>query len=89
MFALAAHRLRITFAGGRTETIRLRKLDPAKAGAAHLRPFRYAAFAIRGTWCAERLVSLGAGGRKLWDSGVDDYRCGAAGAPKFAGPPVL
>jgi hypothetical protein len=84
LFGLAARRLRITFAGGRTETILLRRLDSAQADAAHLRPFRYAAFAIRGEWCAERLVSLSAGGRVLWDSGVDGYRCGSGGEPQFA-----
>jgi hypothetical protein len=84
LFAPAARRLRITFAGGRTDTIGLRKLDSAEAGAARLRAFRYAAFAIRGEWCAERLASLSAGGRVLWDSGVDDYACDSRGEPHFA-----
>jgi hypothetical protein len=84
LFAPAARRLRVTFAGGRTDTIGLRKLDSANAGTAWLRAFRYAAFAIRGEWCAERLVSLSAGGRVLWDSGVDGYRCGSSGEPQFA-----
>jgi hypothetical protein len=84
LFAPAARRLRITFVGGRTDTIGLRRLDSAEANAAELRSFRYAAFAIRGEWCAERLVGLSAGGRVLWDSGVDDYRCGGGGEPHFA-----
>jgi hypothetical protein len=84
IFALAARRVRLTLSGGRTKTIRLRDLDPAQRRAAGLGRLRYAAFAIRGEWCAERLVSLGAGGKILWDSAVDDYACGSEGEPHFA-----
>jgi hypothetical protein len=84
IFAPAARSARITFAGGRTETIRLLKFDPAQAGTPELGRFRYAAFAVHGTWCAERLVSLGASGGVLWDSGVDDYDCGSGGEPHFS-----
>jgi hypothetical protein len=84
IFSPAARRVRITLAGGRTETIRLRRFEPAHARGIELPPFRYAAFAIRGEWCAERLVSLGASGAVLWDSGIDDYACGSEGEPQFA-----
>jgi hypothetical protein len=80
IFAPAARRVRVTLAGGKTETIPLRDFDPAQGGAAGLGPFRYAAFAIHGTWCAERLVSLSGSGRTLWDSGIDEYVCGEDGA---------
>jgi hypothetical protein len=84
IFAPAARRVRLTLAGGRTETVRLRRFDPAPADRAELPSFRYAAFAIRGTWCAERLVGLSASGAVLWDSGVDGYACGSGGEPHFA-----
>jgi hypothetical protein len=84
IFAPPARRVRITLAGGRRESVPLRKLEPAHARGVELAPFRYAAFAIHGEWCAERLVSLSAGGAVLWDSGVDDYVCGSEGEPHFA-----
>jgi hypothetical protein len=83
IFAPAARRVRLTLAGGRPETVRLRKFDPARADGVRLPPFRYAAFAIHGEWCAERLVSLSASGAVLWDSGIDDYLCGSEGEPHF------
>ena len=86
IFAPAARRLRVTLADGSTKTIRLMKLDPARARAAGLAPFRYTAFAAHGEWCAERLVTESAGGRVLWDSGTDAYSCGDdESSPKFAG----
>lgn len=87
IFAPATRRVRITLAGGRTETIHLRRFEPSHARGAELPSFRYAAFAIRGEWCAERLVSLGASGAALWDSGLDDYECGVDDDPHFAGQP--
>jgi hypothetical protein len=84
IFSPAARRVRITLAGGRTESVPLRSFEPAHARGIELPPFRYAAFAIRGEWCAERLVSLGASGAVLWDSGIDDYACGSEGEPQFA-----
>jgi hypothetical protein len=84
IFPPAARRVRITLVGGRTESVPLRSFEPAHARRIELPPFRYAAFAIRGEWCAERLVSLSASGAVLWDSGVDDYACGSEGEPHFA-----
>ena len=75
IFAPAARRVSITLDGGERETIPLQILNPAQAGVAGLRRFRYAAFAVRGTWCAERLVSQDASGRPLWDSGLGTYTC--------------
>lgn len=87
IFSSAARRVRITFGGGRTEAIRLRRFEPGHARGLGLPSFRYAAFAIGGEWCAERLVSLSASGAVLWDSGVDDYACGSEGDPHFAARP--
>lgn len=85
IFPKAARRARVTLADGERRTIRLSKLNPVQSHAAGLVPFRYAAFAAHGEWCAERLVSENARGRVLWDSGTDGYDCGTSnGPPRFA-----
>jgi hypothetical protein len=85
LFAPAARKVRITLSDGREETIQLHRLTQRQARSARLSRFEYAAFARRGLWCAERMVSLGATGRVLWDSGTDTFSCGAAesGIPAF------
>ena len=75
IFAPAARRVQVTLAGGRSMTIHLRRLSPGSAHDAGLERFRYAAFAVHGAWCVERIVSESATGRVLWDSGVDAYTC--------------
>ena len=87
IFAPGVHRVRVTFGGGRQETIALSKIDPAEAAASGVAGLRYAAFAIHGTWCAERLVSESASGKTLWDSGTDGYECGSEAAPHFVARP--
>jgi hypothetical protein len=86
IFPFAARRLRVTLAEGGTRTIDLERLSAKRARAFGLKPFRYAAFAARGEWCAERLVSENGRGRVLWDSGTDSYECGTKGPPRFAAP---
>lgn len=86
IFPPAARRLRVTLSEGATRTIDLDRLSAKQARASGLKPFRYAAFAARGEWCAERLVSENSRGRVLWDSGTDGYECGAEGPPRFAAP---
>jgi hypothetical protein len=81
IFPSVARRVQITVAGGRRTTLSLQKLTPDQAHAARLAPLRYAAFVVRGAWCAERLVSMNAAGKPLWDSGVDEYTCGAVSQP--------
>lgn len=87
IFPIAARRLRVTLGDGSRRTIHLERLSGGRARGAGLEPFSYAAFAIRGEWCAERLVSENAGGRVLWDSGIDGYTCGSEGPPRFAARP--
>jgi hypothetical protein len=84
--APAVRRVRITLRGGAEETIQMQPIDSEQARRLGLGRFRYAAFAIRGVWCAERLVSLTEAGSVLWDSGLDSYRCGAEGPPLFEPP---
>lgn len=71
IFAPAARRVRATLSDGSGETIRLEVPTPLQARRAGLGRFRYAAFAVRGAWEAERLVSFNAKGGRLWDSGTD------------------
>jgi hypothetical protein len=89
IFAPAVREVRITLTGGQEKTVRLHRLSIAQSRSARLERFEYAAFAIRGLWCAERLVSLTATGRTLWDSGTDEFGCSASGtgnsgAPEFS-----
>jgi hypothetical protein len=77
--------VRITRSDGGQETIQLHRFSHRQARAARLSRFEYAAFATRGVWCAERIVSLSATGKTLWDSGTDGFPCGAegSGGPTF------
>ena len=80
IFPRAARRVRITLAGGGRATIPLHRVSPSRAQASSLERFQYAAFAVRGLWCAEQIVSQDATGRTLWDSGTDAYSCSADGS---------
>jgi hypothetical protein len=80
IFAPAVSRVQVTLSDGRVQTVHLQKLKPSQARSAHLDRFEYAAFAFRGLWCAERMVSESATGRVLWDSGTDAFSCGADGS---------
>jgi hypothetical protein len=82
--APAARSVRITLSSGRRVTIPLEPASPARASATGGQ-FRYAAFAARGWWCPERIVSQDASGRTLWDSGMDGYVCSPDQPPNFSG----
>lgn len=75
IFAPAARQVQVTLAGGRSTTIHLRAPSPRQVREAGLERFRYAAFAVHGPWCVERMVSQSVSGRVLWDSGLDGYVC--------------
>jgi hypothetical protein len=79
LLAPAVRRLRVTAGGGISRTLPLHSLHARRGRAGGLGRLRYAAFVVRGTWCAERLVSLGAAGRVLWDSGPTEHECPTAG----------
>jgi hypothetical protein len=85
IFAPAVRQVQITLSSGREEVVHLHKFSHRQAHSARLSRFEYAAFATRGLWCAERMISLGATGRTLWDSGTDGFPCGAegSGGPSF------
>lgn len=77
IFAPAVRRVQVTLAGGRRQTVHLHRFSRAQARSARLSHFEYAAFATRGLWCAERLVAQSRAGKTLWDSGTDEFGCGA------------
>jgi hypothetical protein len=87
IFAPAVRQVQITLSGGRQETVHLHKFSPNQARSARLSRFEYAAFAIRGLWCAERLVSQSGTGKTLWDSGTDEFGCSGDGSSESAGAP--
>jgi hypothetical protein len=80
IFAPAVRRVQVTLSDGRLQTIDLRKLSAGQARNAKLNRFEYTAFAFRGLWCAERMVSESATGKTLWDSGTDNFACGSDGS---------
>jgi hypothetical protein len=75
----AVRRVVLSLAGGRQVVVPLDRLTPAQARSAQLSRLRYAAFAVRGTWCTERIVTLSRTGATLWDSGTDEYTCDSPG----------
>jgi hypothetical protein len=85
ILAPAARKVRITLSDGRQQTIPLHMFSHHQARSARLSRFEYAAFATRGLWCAERMISLSGTGKVLWDSGTDGFACGAgdSGGPSF------
>jgi hypothetical protein len=87
IFAPAVRQVRITLSGGREQTIHLHKFSPSQANSARLTRFEYAAFAIRGLWCAERLISQSATGKVLWDSGANEFGCSESGSGESTGAP--
>lgn len=69
LFAAPTSVVTVLFCDGTHQTIHLRSIGGAEASVAGLESFRYAAFAVEGLWCAERISSRDAAGRTLWDSG--------------------
>jgi len=67
--APAVRQVRVTHCDGRVTTVTLRRMSSPQARAAGMRRLRYAALVVRGAWCVERLLSIGARGQNLWDSG--------------------
>lgn len=63
-----ARRVVVTYEDGREATIRLEMPGPSLERRAGLTRFRYAAFAIPGTWSVQRMITESASGRTLWDS---------------------
>lgn len=72
----AVRRVWVQLSNGRRTTVRLRRMSPKQARAARIRRYRYAAFAVRGEWCAERTITYDGRGRPLYDSGPDTVGCG-------------
>lgn len=64
----AVRRVEITYEDGRQATIHLKEPSSKQEQRAGLVRFRYAAFAIPGTWSVQRVVTESAAGRTLWDS---------------------
>lgn len=67
-FNLAVKSVEVTSFDGTTERLIPRRISAARAAGSTVANFRYLAFAIRGPWCVERLVTLGSGGRPLWET---------------------
>lgn len=73
----AVREVRVQLGGGEWRSVRLDRLSRSQASSAKLGRLSYAAFAVRGPWCSERIVAVNASGQTLWDSGTDEYSCEA------------
>jgi hypothetical protein len=73
--APAVHSAKVELGNGSWRTVSLNRLSRSKAQSAKLGRLSYAAFAVRGVWCSERIVTLDATGRTLWDSGENEFSC--------------
>jgi hypothetical protein len=76
LVAPPVRRIWVLLSNGRRTTLRLRRMTPEQARTARIRRYRYAAFAVRGEWCAERTVTYDGRGRTLYDSGPEAPGCG-------------
>ncbi len=66
----AVRRVRVTLSDGSHRTFPVERLNRGQTTSTGLGRARYAAFSVRGKWEAERVVTLSARGRALWDSAV-------------------
>ncbi len=67
-FNTAVKSVEVTLFDGTTELLSPRKVSASRAGGSTVANFRYLAFAVRGPWCVERLVTLGSAGRRLFET---------------------
>ena len=64
----AVREVEITSFDGRTVRLTPRALAHARAEGSTVGDFRYLSYAVRGPWCVERLVTLNAEGKPLWET---------------------
>jgi hypothetical protein len=67
-FNMAVKSVDVTLFDGTTERLSPREVSASRAGGSTVANFRYLAFAIRGPWCVERLVTLGSAGQPLFET---------------------
>jgi hypothetical protein len=67
-FNMAVRSIEVTLFDGTTERLAPRKVSASRAGGSTVANFRYLAFAVRGPWCVERLVTLGSAGQSLFET---------------------
>ena len=71
MFPAGVSRAQITLSDGSSTLIRAHRLDSEEARRAGLGGYRYAAFSVRGPWCAVRMASQSRSGRTLWAGAIE------------------
>jgi hypothetical protein len=72
-FNAAVKSVEVTSFDGTTERLIPKRILPSRAAGSTVASFRYLAFAVRGPWCAERLVTLGSGGQPLWETEWNEF----------------
>jgi hypothetical protein len=67
-FNVAVKSVEVTSFDGKTERLVPRRVSASRAAASTVANFRYLAFAVRGPWCVERMVTLDSAGQPLWET---------------------
>jgi hypothetical protein len=83
----------ITYFDGSTRRIVPRSIRPGLVGGSTVANFDYFAYAVRGPWCAARLVTFDGRGEPLWEDESPESEFGGAEAsqascPGFTAPSV-
>jgi len=71
-FNVAVRSVEVTYFDGTTERLVPKRVSTSRASGSTVAHFRYLAFAVRGPLCANRLVTVGSGGRPLWETGWEE-----------------
>jgi hypothetical protein len=67
-FNVAVKTVEVVSFDGTIERLVPKRISSSRAAGSTVAHFRYLAFAVRGPWCVERLMTLGAGGQRLWET---------------------
>jgi hypothetical protein len=67
-FNRAVKSVEVTSFDGTTERLVPRRISGPRVAGSTVANFRYLAFAVRGPWCVERLVTLGSAGQSLFET---------------------
>ena len=75
IFSSKVHQVQVSYADGTTATIPANELSADQSRDGELSGLRYAAFSVRGPWCPERMASISATGRTLWEGAPEKRPC--------------
>ncbi len=71
-FNQAVKSVKVTSFDGQTKRLTPRPVPRSRTQGSTVANFRYLAFAVRGPWCAESMVTLAANGKPLWEASWEE-----------------